>query len=347
MQTAGLDGIGGRIRLRPEDFRVEEIPAYPPDGRDDAHLLLTLTKRDWNTQAAVEQVARALGVSARDIGVAGLKDRDAVTVQWISVPARAADELAGFEHPDIQLGPAQPHGNKLRRGHLKGNRFEIVIRDLRVDASEALPMARAKLDTIATRGLLNHYGEQRFGHQGANVERGLRALAQPRRRGRGDLIVSAGQSALFNLYVALRRERGLERQVLLGDVLKKQQTGGLFTCEDPAADQARLEAGELVVTGPMFGSKMMSPPADSPSAELESGVLSRAGLEPSALKALGRKVPGTRRALFIRVDHPVADPAEPITSQVVKSTLSAGVCLRFELPAGAYATNLLREIMGS
>ena len=262
------------------------------------------------------------------------------------MPVDAAARLDAFEHPDIELGPARPHGNKLRRGHLRGNRFEIVVRDLAVDTREALEMARAKLEAIDARGLLNHYGEQRFGHQGANVERGLRALMRPRKRGRGDLIVSAGQSALFNLYLALRRERGLEREVLAGDVLKKRETGGLFTCEDPATDQARLDAGELVVTGPMFGSKMMSPPADSPAGELESSVLSRAGLDRSALKALGRKVPGARRPLFIRVDHPGAGPAEPITAQGVKSTLSAGVCLRFELPAGAYATNLLREIMG-
>lgn len=332
-----------------------EIPAYAPDGRE-GHLFLTLQKRGCNTNYAVTEVARALGIGRGEIGVAGLKDRDADTIQWISVPASAAGALANFAHPDIRLGDPQPHGQKLRRGHLRGNAFEIVIRDLAVTPDEAMPRAEAKLAAIASAGGLdNVFGVQRFGHAGANIERGLEALLSsrsargPRRergRGRGDLIVSAGQSALFNLYLAVRGQRGLGSTVLVGDVLKKTDTGGLFNCEDADADQARLDAGALVITGPMFGSKMRAPGPDTPSAALEREILDRVHIPPEALKALGRRAPGTRRPLKVRVDAAKVRAISSDGEHSAGSGLSAGVCLSFELPAGAYATTLLRELMG-
>jgi tRNA pseudouridine13 synthase len=299
----------------------------------------------------VREVASALGIRRDEIGVAGLKDRDAVTLQWISLPAAAGSALAGFAHPEIQLGPPRPHGQKLRRGHLRGNRFEIVVRDLDVEPAEAVERVEAKLAVIeAEGGLDNYFGEQRFGREGANVERGLAALRSPRRgrgRGRGDLILSAGQSVLFNLYVVVRRERSLGRTVLLGDVLKKTQTGGMFVCDDPETDQSRLDAGEIVITGPIFGSKMKSPPEGSPSAELEASILERVGIPPEALKALGRKAPGTRRALTVKIEQARVRAVEAVKDEDGGSGLSAGLCLSFTLPAGAYATDLLRELTGA
>ncbi|MCA9701136.1 MAG: tRNA pseudouridine(13) synthase TruD, partial [Myxococcales bacterium] len=194
--------------------------------------------------------------------------------------------------------------------------------------------------------LVNVYGEQRFGRGGANVEAGIAALSGrgPRRgkTGKADLIVSAGQSALFNLYAQIRAERGLLDTVLLGDVLQKRETGGMFVCEDPVTDQGRLEAGELVVTGPMFGGHMRSPTPESPAAMLEQEVLEQGGIRPNALAKLGRRVPGTRRPIRVWPTELHVEPAPAIS----EPALDPGLTLRFVLPPGSYATVLLREIMG-
>ncbi|MCB9567425.1 MAG: tRNA pseudouridine(13) synthase TruD [Myxococcales bacterium] len=353
--TAALPGIGGRMRCRPEDFVVHEIPAYGPDGREGAHLLLTLRKRRLTTEEAVEEVARACQIPRIEIGVAGLKDREAITEQQISAPWSAREALAAFRHPAIELGPAAPHSHKLRRGHLKGNRFEVTIRDLVVDVDAALARVQAKLDALAAAGGLdNLYGGQRFGDGGRNIARGLRYLAGEgaRMRRKADFLVSAGQSTLFNLYLLERRARGLSRTVLAGDILRKTTSGGLFECADPAVDQARLDAGEVEITGPIYGGKMMAPSEGTPSADLEAAILARTGVTQTALNALGRKVPGTRRPLQLTpTDLQIrAAPAVELASRAPgphnPSLLSEGVCLSFGLPAGAYATQLTHEIQG-
>jgi tRNA pseudouridine13 synthase len=263
---ADLPDVGGVIRARLEDFVVEELPAYDSDGRP-GHLLLPLTKRGMSSEEALRELAQQLRVPRAEVGLAGLKDRDAVTTQRVSVPDRAASALASFSHPRIELGEPQPHSHKLRRGHLRGNRFVITLRQLPIPIDEAERRASAKLERIARDGLRNYYGAQRFGRDGRNVAPGIAALAgKGPRRGKADLVVSAGQSALFNLYLAERARRdclhargtGLKvlGRVLLGDILQKRETGGMFECSDVTEDQRRLEAGELVITGPMFGSKM-------------------------------------------------------------------------------------------
>lgn len=344
LQTAGLPGIGGAVRRRPEDFRVDEVPAYGPDGRPGAHLLVQLTKRGVTTEDALLELSRQTGVPRPELGLAGLKDKDAVTTQWVSLPAAAAPRLAAFSHRDMSLGPAHPHGNKLRRGHLRGNRFTLVVRDLAVPVDEALARVRAKLARLAEQGGLdNLYGSQRLGDGGDNLVRGLAALQRARRRGRADFLLSAGQSALFNLYLLERRARGQMRAVLLGDILKKTATGGLFECTDPATDKARLDAGELGVTGPMYGSKMRAPGPDTPAGALEAEILARAEIDPAALQALGHTLEGTRRVLQLPVFE-VDLAAAPAATDDREQPLSPGISLSFELPAGSYATTLLREL---
>lgn len=343
LATEMLPGIGGVMRSRPEDFCVTELPAYAPDGRENAHLLLTMTKRGFSTEGALQEVARAVGLPRSVLGCAGLKDQDAVTSQWISAPAAARAALERFEHPRIELGPPQPHGNKLRRGHLQGNRFEIVLRDLAIPIAEALATAREKIDALRELGgLHNFYGPQRFGPGGANALRGLAAIRSRARRRRGDLIVSAGQSALFNLYLLTRRSRTLLQRALRGDILKKTASGGIFTCLDPEAEQGRVDTGELVVTGPMFGGRMRAPPPDTPAALLEHEILELAGVSSDAVSGLGRRAPGSRRALFAGLHdvHVRAAPAVP------EAGLAPGVCVAVTLPPGTYATVLCRELQG-
>ncbi len=326
------------LRSRPEDFRVEELPAYEPDGRP-GHLLSTLEKRSLTTEEAVRELARQLKVPRAEIGVAGLKDRDAVTRQWVSLPDRATAALPSFSHPAITLGDPHPHSHKLRRGHLRGNRFAIVLRRVSLDLPEAEERARAKLDRLVHAGLRNYYGGQRFGKDARNLEPGLAALAgKGPRRAKADLVVSAGQSALFNLYLATRAERGLLDRTLLGDILQKRATGGMFECTDAEEDQRRFDAGELVITGPMFGSKMRKPSPETPAAALEQEILTTARLTPAKLAKLGRKVPGARRQLLIYPEQTDVALAPALDN------LGPGLELRFILPPGSYATVLMREL---
>lgn len=300
-----------------------------------------MRKRSLSTEEAIHELARQLRIPRAEIGVAGRKDRDAVTVQRISVPERAAAAIERFEHAQIQLWDPKPHSHKLRRGHLRANQFRIVVRELDVALDEAQRRAQLAIEELTRVGLRNYYGVQRFGAGARNLEPGLAALAgRGRRRPKGDIQVSAGQSALLNLYLATRAERSLLSTALRGDILQKRETGGMFECEDPSADQARLDAGELVVTGPMFGSKMRAPSPGTPAATLEREILDVAGIAPAKLAKLGRKVPGTRRRLLVWPDWPL-DPAVAVTDE-----RGDGLRLCFALPSGSYATVLIRELCG-
>ncbi|MFW6133733.1 MAG: tRNA pseudouridine(13) synthase TruD, partial [Planctomycetota bacterium] len=166
--TAELPGVGGRIKPRPEDFRVEELPLYRPAG-DGTHLYFRVTKRGATTPDAVGRIARHMGVRRTAIGLAGLKDARAVTVQMMSLEHADADRLAAFADPFVRVEPAGWHTNKLRTGHLAGNRFAIRLRDVGADD---LPAAQAVLDVLARRGVPNYFGRQRFGSRGETAALG-------------------------------------------------------------------------------------------------------------------------------------------------------------------------------
>jgi tRNA pseudouridine13 synthase len=328
-----LPRFRGSIRGGVEDFQVVEIPAYPTDG-GEGHLFLELTKRGWNTDAALQEVARHLGIPRGELGVAGMKDRHALTRQWISVPMACQERLATFSHPEIQLGHAQAHSHKLRRGHLRGNAFRLVLRQLDRPATEALDMARQALDELVKTGGMGHvFGPQRFGHGGYNVETGLRLLERPARIRPGDLALSALQSALFNLLWLWRQERGILDLVLEGDILRKAETGGLFYSADPTVDQQRFDAGELRLTGPIFGADRLVPPEGSAAALLEEEALAAFGTTREQWKKLGKKAPGTRRTLRTQ------------PTDLALTVEDNALVLSFTLEAGAFATRLLDELM--
>jgi tRNA pseudouridine13 synthase len=221
-----------------------------------------------------------------------------------------------------------------------GNRFDLVLRNVVPDPETAVERARRKLEHLSAQGgLENLYGAQRFGHEGRNLDRGLDVLAAGRLRRGETFVASAAQSALFNLYVLERRARGLLRTALVGDLLRRTDSGGLFVVEDPAIEQPRMDRGELVVTGPIFGARMRWP-GDGPAKELEEEILGRAGLDASALVSFGKRLPGSRRPALV-------DPT-PVTLAPEPSFegLGPGIRLGFTLPAGSYATQLLRELQG-
>lgn len=337
--TEDIPGVGGSIKTAPEDFEVEEIPAYEPSGSGD-FLYLWIEKRDWGAEFLVRQLARRLGIGERDIGVAGLKDRRAVTRQWVSVPAAVEERLVGAEGEGLRILKVTRHTNKLKAGHVRGNRFRIRIRETqRTEATEA------QVDKIATRirslGLPNFYGPQRFGRGAETAKWGLTLL-----RGREDLLfrearreirrpflrrfaISAAQAALFNRYLAQRMERGGYRRVWPGDVMSKWPRGGLFVAEDVANEQQRFDRRETVTTGPIFGRKTKAAAGEAGAFEAE--VLAEAGVTTGAFAQFGKLAQGTRRHNLVYIDD--------LHYQWEGSTLE----LSFTLPSGSYATVLVRE----
>jgi tRNA pseudouridine13 synthase len=336
--TSDLPGTGGRWKDSPDDFIVEEIPAYEPVG-DGEHLFLWIEKRDVAANDLVHHVARSLGCSPRDIGVAGLKDRRAVTRQYLSVPAKLADRLAAIDTDAIRVLRSARHGNKLRTGHLRGNKFTILIRDV---AGSAAATAASVAERIRQSGFPNYYGAQRFGFDGETLRLGHDLLAgrkksrdipPAQRRFLLRLSLSAVQSDLFNQALAERLADGLLKKVLEGDVMEVVASGGKFLAADVAAEQPRYDAGETAVTGPIFGLKMREPsglPKDR-----EDALLSRSGLGPVHFSKYLNLMSGARRPYVI---HP---------GELDVAAVPEGLQFQFTLPSGAYATVLLREFMKS
>jgi tRNA pseudouridine13 synthase len=325
--TPDLPGVGGRIKEQIDDFEVEEIPAYEPCGQGD-HLYLWIEKRDVGAEYFLREIAKRLGIKSNEIGTAGLKDRRAVTRQWVSVPLAAENQVAQIDGGDIRVLKVSQHTNKLRAGHLRGNRFRILIRGAQGDAEPILARLREH-------GLPNFYGPQRFGRGGETGHLGMALLRRERVGVRNPflkkLALSAAQSLLFNDYLARRLNDGLMRTVLAGDVLAKCPAGGMFVARDLDAEQPRLDAREVVPAGPMFGRKLFA--AEAVAAEREAAVLADAGLTVESFAGFGKLLAGARRHNLVYVDE-LSATADP-----------DGLRLTFKLPAGSYATVLLREVM--
>jgi tRNA pseudouridine13 synthase len=326
-----------RFVSSPDTFLVEELPAYLPSGAGE-HTFAWIEKRSLTTWDAIARLAGRLGVEARDVGAAGMKDRQATTRQWLSFPRVPPEAILATSDDLIRVLRAIPHGNKLRTGHLRGNRFEVILDD--VDPADAPPLLEA-LDRLAREGLPNEYGEQRFGRARDNAAQGLEILRGTRRERDGRkrrLLVSAAQSAVFNAVLEARARDGTLRRVLSGDVLQKTAGSAAFVTEDPVLDQARLDAGEIVITGPLPGSWAREPPPDTSARAIEDQALAACGVEREEFAKAGKELPGARRPLLVPVT------LAPATELPVPAPDTRRLRVGFELPAGTYATVLIEAL---
>ncbi|HXE52611.1 MAG TPA: tRNA pseudouridine(13) synthase TruD [Tepidisphaeraceae bacterium] len=393
--TTDFPGIGGTLKNRSEDFFVQEIPLYEPSGEGE-HVFAEIQKVNLTTFDAINSIARALNVSNRDIGYAGLKDARAVTRQVLSIPGTSEAAVMGLRLPDISVLWAARHGNKLRLGHLKANRFAIKVRD--VNPTDVIRI-RPVLNDLERRGMPNYFGEQRFGRRGDNDKLGAayvcgdhKALLSlllgtpnpqidgpdviaarsafdrseleesmrlwPRHFGMERRIlhrlikthrpssavwaideklrrlwVSALQSRVFNEIVAKRLPH-LD-QLMPGDFAYKHENGACFRVEDAAAEQPRADRFEISPTGPLIGFRV-SLPEDEP-LKMEQEVFAQFGLSPADFKRAGSlRVKGDRRPL--RVQPTDIDLAAGVDEHGPHMTVA------FTLPAGSFATVLLREL---
>ena len=327
----GEPAASGTFRNSPEDFFVEEILGFRPDGEGE-HLLLHIEKRNTNTDWLAGELARFTGVPRREVSYAGLKDRNAVTRQWFSLrfPIGREPDWDCFRLEGVTLLEWGRHRRKLRRGALKGNRFRIRIRGFQGDRGEV----EQRISLVAQQGVPNYFGEQRFGHQDGNLQMVDRLFAgELERVGRSKrgIYLSAARSYLFNRVLADRIERGDWNQALPGDrmILDGSRATFAITEVDPEI-RNRIETLDIHPTGPLYGR------GDSgvalAAAEREMQVLNafpawKEGLERFGLEA-------ERRALRMRVADlqwcwPERDCLE----------------ISFKLGRGSYATVVLRELV--
>ena len=340
--TADLPGIGGRLRVSPEHFVVEEIPLYEPAG-EGTHLYVNLTRAGMSTRDVQAQLERIFRLGRDEVGYAGLKDKAARTTQTFSIPVHALrpgaeDEMAQRIRDElpVTVNWAALHRNKLKIGHLLGNRFRIVVTDLALPVEDALAAAEPIAARLRAQGAPNFFGAQRFGGQGDNARQGYDLLTgkrAPRDKWLRKFLITAYQSHLCNLYLARRIGLGAFTRMLAGDVAKKHATGGLFDVEDLAAEQPRFAAQEISFTAPMFGAKMR--PAHGEAGALEAAVLAETGLTDRHWQAA--RIEGTRRlGRMLLPDLRLSDAG---------GEAGAGIAVEFTLPKGGFATVVLCEFM--
>jgi tRNA pseudouridine13 synthase len=322
-----LPGIDGVIKATPGHFVVEEILPYAACGEGE-HVYITFRRAGWNTADAARIMQKHLGLIPSDVGWGGRKDKVAVVVQTLSFRCGANHPLADVEKTladlPFEILAIDRHRNKIKTGHVAANRFTIIVSN---PGPDALPRALAIADRLKQTGVPNFYGPQRFGYGLQNIHRGF-ALFSVGKKGRKDaFMVSVVQSALFNIWLKQRMQAGDYRRLLSGDVVKKTDTGGMFTVEDLVTENPRFTAGEIVYTGPIYGFKMK--PAMHVAGEKEAALLKQFSLTLEDFRPF--RSPGSRREAILN------------SLELGISEVDEGLRFTFTLPSGAYATTVLRE----
>lgn len=320
------------LRQHPEDFQVDERLSFEPTG-SGSHVLLHIEKRDANTVWVAKKIAEAARIRVHDVGFAGLKDRHAVTRQWFSVPARgrSATSWEGFSGEGFTVQAASLHHRKLPRGALKGNRFRIMLRDVQGPKE----VFESRLKAMATQGIANYFGPQRFGRDASN----LRALSEalmnhPRTADRSiGWLMSTARSVLFNAVLAERIRLGHWQSLLEGERANLDGSNSSFVVETvDETIKERLVRLDIHPTGPLpgNGSKVV---LGGEIAALETRILAEYVDVQQWLGAVGAEA--ARRPLRARVED------------LQYQWLEEGTCLelQFSLRSGSFATALLRELI--
>lgn len=315
----------GKIRTVPEDFIVTEHLSFKPSGAGE-HVFLFIEKKGENTEYVARQLAKFAGVKQRDVSYAGMKDRHAVTSQWFSVwlPGKTDPNWCEFETDNIKVLHSVRHARKLKRGVLSGNSFKVLIRDWQGDIS----VTQQQLTAIKTDGIANYYGEQRFGYAGHNVNKALDLFKGAKvGREQRSIYLSAARSYLFNQILAQRVLSKTWNQALAGDYCVFDLSRGYFKADQPTEDIVQRLATKVIhPTGVLWGK------GDAELQPIEQAVIA-AHVE-LAVGLVANELEQDRRALRVNV-------ADLHWQFIDESTLA----LSFTLPAGSYATAVLREII--
>ncbi len=336
-----------------KDFIVSEIPLYDFSG-DGEHLILKVRKKSLTTWQMLQIFSEVTGIKKREFGYAGLKDKDGLTIQYISMPKIYEKRIESFLHDKIKILESTYHKNKLKIGHLRANRFFVRLK--KVNGIDAKKLKEA-LKSIKTYGLANYFGYQRFGKNRDNFLRGkeiLESKVKEKNKRVEKFLISAYQSHLFNLWLSKRVKisklidsfevnelsellsfpkeiiKKLKSQksffkLLPGDMMHHYPYGKDFVCENLDIEQDRFFKKEITPTGLLVGKKALK--AYGIAADIERD------FEKECEEFL-QKMNGTRRFAWIW--------AEDIEYKYIES--EAWFELSFTLPKGSYATVLLEEL---
>jgi len=346
--SLGHSSIDFRFKQTPRDFVVEEIPLYEFSGEGE-HMILFVRKKNLSTPEMIGIFARFLGIKNRDIGYAGLKDKHAMTKQYISINKLHEEALKTFEHEGIKILSQVRHNNKIKIGHLRGNRFYIKLK--KVNPTSAMKLDEA-LKNISKYGIPNYFGYQRFGNDGDNhiigekIAKGEKRERNPRVK---KLLINSYQSHLFNMWLSRRLEintlvssfdakeletllnmpmaeiKKLKAQkhpfkVLIGDIMEHYPHGRLFDFDGSDEDLQRFNDREISVTGMLCGGKVKMSSATAGEIEKEYDDEINAD--------------GARRYAWVY----------PTDVEGRFNQIEAQYELNFTLPKGSYATVLIEEL---
>jgi len=313
-----------------EDFQVDEVLDIPLSGQGE-HLWLWVEKRDLNTEEAARRLARAAGVPVRAISYAGLKDRQALTRQWFSLhlPGKADPDLSRAEDDTLRVLKQVRHQRKLQRGAHSANGFTLRLTALAAD-HQALD---ARLQQLKVQGVPNYFGSQRFGYGGGNVHDAqdwASRKALPEQRNVRSRLLSAARSYLFNQVLAARVADGSWQRAQVGDLLAFTDSRSFFPAGEQECSDPRLGILDLHPTGPMWGEGPS--PATGATFELESviGEQHLALCQWLAYAGMSHE----RRILRLPIGGLTWHYPEPDILQ-----------LEFVLPAGCFATVVVRELV--
>ena len=339
-----------------KDFVVNEIPLYPFSG-DGEHLILHIRKRDLTTWQMLKELSSFIGIKQREFGYAGLKDKDGMTTQYISLPKTYEKKVENFSHPKIKIIESTYHNNKIKIGHLKGNRFFIRLK--KVNPTNAKKLENV-VKTIKRSGFPNYFGYQRFGKDGDNFDYAKKILTgeiKAKDKKMKKFFISAYQSHLFNLWLAKRVEisklfasfnvdeldqvfnfpkefiKLIHKQehffkMLPGDLCHHYPYGKIFLCEDLEEESKRFLNKDITITGLLAGKKAKN--ATAIAGNFEKDITKEA-------EEFLDQMNGARRFAWIWAD----DLEVKIRPEEAWAELS------FSLPKGSYATVLLEEITHS
>ncbi len=346
MQTPcayGRPEVRGVLRQSADDFQVEEVLGFEPQGGEDAeHVWLWIEKRGQNTPWVAQALAKWIGLHPTKVSFAGLKDRHALTRQWMSVylGQRPAPDWLTCPIEGVSIQKAERSQRKLQRGRLTGNRFVITLRDLQADSTiDVKKTLERRLERLAIGGVPNFFGEQRFGRD--NLERAKRLfrgeLQGQRAKPKHGFYLSAARSYLFNAVLAKRVSDQTWSRLLPGDVAMLDGTQSFFM---PEADQdeketlqQRLDAMDIHPTGPLpgVGACVVSDEV----AELES----------SCLAAYPELVEGLERFEVKAMRRSLRAPVQALEWHWLEGTKWPALRLSFTLSQGAFATTVIRELI--
>lgn len=357
----GQPDCQGIYKVIPGDFRVEEQIAYELNGEGE-HLWCWVEKTGENTDWVLQQLAKWAGVSPSKVGVAGQKDRHAVTRQWFSIqlPVLIDPKLDDFRVKNVTILRTIRHQRKLQTGGLSGNRFTVVIRNMQPiqgGETDVIQSLQARLNLIKERGVPNYYGEQRFGIHGRNVKQGEKLLAGelPKvKRNQKSMFLSSIRSWMFNVLLSQRIKLHNWNQLLPGEVLQLEGSNKWFV-EDGSTDLAeRVNALDVHPTGALFGKGIL--PTERSALEIEQNISESfknwiAGLDEYGVKQDRRALRLLPLDLEWQWIASSEESADTLAVAFDKLSLESDwrtapvLQLSFSLRSGSYATMVMRELL--